>query len=105
MKCAALLPVASCGRYGPEARDAAATDLEGKVCVLQVDANLEDAAAWSGLGPAQAWAAAGVDSKGAANAVLVPFLLELVWAAAGLDFKGAEFVVGCWHSSCSCSWL
>ena len=40
-KDAALLPVASCGRHGPAAQDAAATAFEDKVCNLLEGKNLE----------------------------------------------------------------
>ena len=92
VKCVVSLPVALCGQSGPNAQDAAATELEG-LCVLHEGEILEDGAVGCGLCSALVWAVAQFAIKGAMNVVWMPVLLELAWAAAEVVKKGAVIVV------------
>ena len=84
------LPVALGGPSGPNARDAAATELEG-LCVFHEGAFLVDVAVGYGLCSALVWAVAHFAFVGAMNVLL----LVLAWAAAEIVMKGAviDFLV------------
>ena len=86
------LPVALGGQSGPNARDAAATELEG-LCVLHEGEILEDEAVGCGSCSALVWAVAQFAFMGAMNVFWMPVLLELAWAAAEVVKKGAVIVV------------
>ena len=102
------MPVALGGPSGPDARDAAATELEG-LFVFHVGAFLVDEAVGYGLYSTLVWAvahcafvgamnvvllaAAEIVMKGAVIVFLVLVLLELVKVAAELVLKGLVFIV------------